>query len=73
MTATAKRPRRCRRCGAEVPALVEVAETARRARLALDGMRLALPDDLTRSVRLVASALACYSQTCSTHGPRDAA
>lgn len=58
-------PRTCARCGSPVPALVELAETARRARLALDGMRLALPDDLTRGVRQVAAGLACYAGTCS--------
>jgi hypothetical protein len=48
-----------------VPALPEVAESARRARQALDGMRLAFPDDLTHNVRQVAEALACYAGTCT--------
>jgi len=58
-------PRSCARCGSIVPALPEVAESARRARQALDGMRLAFPDDLTHNVRQVAEALACYAGTCT--------
>jgi hypothetical protein len=66
-------PRRCARCGAVVPSLPELAETARRARLALDGMRLALPDALVRGTRQVAAGLACYSQTCIQTNPKEAA
>ena len=74
MTATANRPRRCRRCGAEVLPILDLAMLAKRTRIALDGMRYALPSDLTTGVRTIASALACYSQTCSDGtGPRDAA
>ena len=60
--------RRCARCGNVVPTLPELAETARRARLALDGMRLALPADLTVSVRQVASGLACFAGSCTPPG-----
>ena len=63
-------PRRCLRCGAEVLPILDLAMVAQRARKALDGMRLAVPDDLTRGVRTLASALACYSQTCSTEARR---
>ena len=62
--------RRCSRCGAEVLALIDLAMVAQRTRKALDGMRLALPADLTSGVRTLARALACYSQTCSTQPPR---
>ena len=65
-------PRRCLRCGRDVPALVDVAVAAQRARHALETMRLALPSDLTVSVRLVASALACYAQLCPPAIPGDA-
>lgn len=64
-------PRRCARCGAEVPTLLDVAVAAQRARHALDTMRLAVPDDLTRGVRLVASALACFAQLCPPSLPRE--
>jgi hypothetical protein len=42
---------RCPRCGADL------AETAHRARLALDRMRLVLPEDLTRGVRALDDCL----------------
>ena len=63
-------PRRCARCGAEVLPVLDLAATAQRTRKALEGMRLAMPDEVTRGVRTLASALACYSGTCSTEAPR---
>lgn len=65
-------PRRCARCGSPVPPLADVAEAARRARVALDAMRLALPDALSTGVRQVASWLACYAQTCTPTDSREA-
>ena len=65
-------PRRCARCGADVPALMDVAVAAQRARRALDTMRLSVPDDLTRNLRLVASALACFAQLCPPTSRTDA-
>jgi hypothetical protein len=64
-------PRRCARCGEEVPALLDVAVAAQRARHALDTMRLAVPDDLTRGARQMASALACYAQLCPPTVPQE--
>jgi len=64
--------RRCARCGADVPALLDLAVTAQRARKALESMRIAVPDDLTRGVRAVAAGLACLAGTCWPEGPRDA-
>lgn len=65
--------RRCSRCGASVPTLVDVALAAAKAHRALDTMRLAVPDDLSRNVRLVASALACWAQLCPPSIPKGAA
>jgi hypothetical protein len=73
MTPFANRPRRCARCGSPLLSVLDLAVTAQRARKALDGMRLAVPDDLTRGVRSLASALACHAGTCWPEGPRDAA
>ena len=64
--------RRCARCGAAVMPLMDVAVAAQRARRALDTMRLAVPDDLTRGVRQVADALAHYASLCPPTIPRDA-
>jgi len=64
--------RRCARCGAEVLPLMDVALAAAKARRALDTMRLAVPDDLTRGVRQVADALAHYASLCPPSIPRDA-
>jgi hypothetical protein len=47
--------------------------TAKRADKALRSMRLAVPDDASKGLRTLASALACYSQTCEPSTPRDAA
>ena len=58
------RPRRCARCGAEVLAILDLAMLAKRAERALSAMRLAMPDEVPRALRQIASALACYSQTC---------
>ena len=63
-------PRRCARCGEPVPALLDLAAIAQRSRKALDGMRLALPSEVTTGVRTLASALACYSGTCSSQERR---
>ena len=57
--------RRCARCGAHVLPLLDLAMTAKRAERALSAMRLAMPDEVPRALRQLASALACYSQTCS--------
>ena len=65
--------RRCARCGAEVPAILDLAMVAKRADKALRTMRLALPSEATIGVRTLASALACYSQSCTPAAPRDAA
>ena len=65
-------PRHCARCGAPVPALLDLAAIAKRTRKALDGMRLAIPGEVTTGIRTLDSALACYSQTCSPQSPREA-
>ena len=62
---TPYRPRTCSRCGAVLPSVDELAALALRTRKALDGMRLALPDELTKGVRGVADALQCYAGACS--------
>ena len=62
--------RRCARCGAEVPALIDLAVTAQRTRRALETMRVALPADLTTGVRTLAGALSCYAQMCLPTIPR---
>ncbi len=66
-------PRRCARCGADVLPILDLAMVAKRADKALRSMRLAVPDDATKGLRTLASALACYSQTCTPHDRRDAA
>ena len=64
-------PRRCARCGAHVLPILDLAMLAKRTRIALERMRLAVPGDVTTGVRTLASALACYSQTCwDGTGPR---
>ena len=55
----------CPRCGRPRVPLLDLAVAAQRARKALDSMRFALPDDLTRGVRQVASGLACHAGLCA--------
>ncbi len=71
--------RACRRCGAELVPLEELAELAQvvagdvaRARRGLEGMRLALPQVLVDAVRnldrdapQLAAALACHAGRCA--------
>lgn len=64
--------RRCLRCGAEVPTVLDLAMTAKRAERALSSMRLAMPDEVPRSLRTLAQGLACFAQTCSPQSPREA-
>ena len=67
-------PRRCPRCGADVPAVHDLAVTALHARRTLDRARLALPgDDVARALRALASALACIASLCPPTLPGDAA
>jgi hypothetical protein len=63
-------PRRCSRCGAEVPAILDLAMVAKRADKALRTMRIAIPDEATKGVRTLASALPCYAGTCSPEDRR---
>ena len=66
-------PRRCRRCGAEVLPILDLAMLAQRTRKALDGAGLSTPPALTAGVRTLASGLGCHAGTCWPEGPRDAA
>lgn len=62
--------RRCARCSRELPYLADLAAVATRTQRALEGMRLCLPDELTKGVRALASALPCYAGTCSPEDRR---
>lgn len=55
---------RCARCGRVVHPLAELAAVAKRGRKALDSMRLAVPDELVHSVRLLDEALPCLAGLC---------
>jgi hypothetical protein len=67
---TAYLPRHCARCGNTVPAMLDLAGIATRARKALEGMRLALPSDLTAGVRTIDRALQCITGQCSPEDRR---
>jgi hypothetical protein len=58
----------CPRCGRDLVPLEALAATARRARVALERMRIALPDDVTRGVRELDTGLACHAGLCRSGG-----
>ncbi len=64
--------RTCPRCGAEMPAVRDLAFTALHARRALDSSRLALPGgDVAQAVRALAAGLACIASLCPPAIPKE--
>jgi hypothetical protein len=54
----------CPRCGAPVVTLAELARSAVTALAAYERMRLSVPDELARSIRMLAASLPCQAGTC---------
>jgi hypothetical protein len=67
---TAYQPRHCSRCGAEVPAMLDLSSIATGARRDLEGMRLALPSSVTVGLRTIDRALRCVTGQCSPEDRR---
>ena len=62
--------RHCSRCGQPVPAMLDLAGIAHRARRDLEGMRLALPSSVTVGLRTIDRALQCITGQCSPEDRR---
>jgi hypothetical protein len=55
---------RCARCGRPLVPLLELARVSAEAAVALDRMRLVMPERLTTGIRTLAAALPCWAGVC---------
>ena len=63
-------PRHCSRCSKPLPAMLDLAGIATRARKDLEAMRMALPSSVTVGLRTIDSALQCITGQCTPENRR---